>query len=97
MDELCPDKSRPIVLTCSNGRQSILAAHTLGGLHYGEVSVLDGGVNAWIEENRDIEKGLENCIVEPNDIVLSASVTGDREAMRRYLEWEHELGKQFAS
>jgi len=28
-------------------------------------------------------------------VVLSASVTGDKEAMRRYLEWEIALGKKY--
>jgi hypothetical protein len=64
-------------------------------LNYREVAVLGGGVNLWLGEKWDVEKGLDNCIVEPNDIVLSPSVTGGRETMRRYHEWEHVLGKQF--
>ena len=33
-------------------------------------------------------------VTEPNDVVLSASIKGDRAAVLRYLEWETELGKK---
>jgi len=30
-------------------------------------------------------------LVEPNDVVLSPSITGNKEDMRRYLDWEVKL------
>jgi rhodanese-related sulfurtransferase len=87
-----PDRKQPIVITCPNGQSSVLAAATLGDLGYTEVSVLDGGVQAWSAGGYPTEEGLKGCLVEPKDVVLSASVTGDKEAMKRYLEWEVQLG-----
>ena len=94
--DLCPDKSRPIVVTCPDGRHSILAARTLRRLGFREVTVLGGGVNTWSKEGYPIENGLEgHCVVEPNDVVIPASATGNKEAMVRYLEWEITLGDKF--
>lgn len=88
---LFTDRTRPILLSCAEGRSSTLAAGTFAEMGYTEVFVLDGGVQAWTRAGYPIEKGLESCLVEPNDIVLSPSVKGDKEAMRRYLEWEIKL------
>jgi rhodanese-related sulfurtransferase len=88
---LLSDHTRPILLSCADGRSSTLAARTLAEMGYTEVFVLDGGVQAWARAGYPTERGLESCLVEPNDVVLSPSVKGDKEAMRRYLEWEIKL------
>jgi rhodanese-related sulfurtransferase len=88
---LVPNIGQPILLTCRDGQSSVLAAPTLAQMGYKEVFVLDGGVQAWTRAGYPTEKGLESCLVEPNDIVLSPSIKGDKEAMRRYLEWEIKL------
>jgi rhodanese-related sulfurtransferase len=85
------DRIRPIILSCADGRNSTLAAATLLEMGNKEVFVLDGGVQAWAGAGYPIERGLDSCLVEPNDIVLSPSIKGDKEAMRRYLEWEIKL------
>jgi rhodanese-related sulfurtransferase len=85
------DRTRPIILSCVDGRNSTLAASALLEMDYKEVFVLDGGAQAWVRAGYPIEKGLESCLVEPNDVVLSPSIKGDKEAMRRYLEWEIKL------
>lgn len=41
-----PDKARPIVVYCRSGRRSAIAAETLSGLGYTDVSDL-GGLDAW--------------------------------------------------
>jgi rhodanese-related sulfurtransferase len=84
-------KAQPIVLSCRDGQSSIFAARTLAEMGYKEIFVLDGGVYTWARAGYPAERGLESCLVEPNDVVLSPSVKGDKEAMRRYLEWEIKL------
>ncbi len=94
--DLCPDKSRPIIVTCADGRQSILAAHSLYGLGYGDVSALYRGVDGWGRKGYPTEGGLEgHCAVEPKDVVVPASASGNKEAMLRYLQWELALGEKF--
>ena len=85
------EKHRPILLTCPDGRQSAFAARTLESLGYSNVSVLGGGVNAWRAADYATESGMTACWSEVNDIVLSPSITGDKQAMRRYLDWEVKL------
>jgi rhodanese-related sulfurtransferase len=85
------DKAEPIVLSCGDGQSSILAARTLAEMGYKEIFVLGAGVQAWTRAGYPTARGLDSCLVEPNDVVLSPSIKGDKEAMRRYLEWEIKL------
>ena len=91
LPSLLTDKAQPIVVSCRDGQESIFAARTLTEMGYKEILVLDGGVQPWARDGYPTERGLESCLVEPNDVVLSPSVKGDKEAMRRYLEWEIKL------
>jgi len=91
LPELFPDRAQPIFLSCPDGRQSILAAQTLGDLGYTDVSVLNGGMRSWLEAGLPTEKGLEGTLMPPNDVVLSPSIRGSREDMQRYLDWETKL------
>jgi rhodanese-related sulfurtransferase len=85
------NRAQPIVLSCRDGQSSILAARTLLEMGYKEIFVLDGGIQTWARAGHPIERGLDSCLMEPNDVVVSASVKGDKEAMLRYLEWETKL------
>ncbi len=85
------NRAQPIVLSCRDGQSSILAAQTLLEMGYKEIFVLDGGIQTWARAGHPIERGLDSCPVEPNDVVVSPSVKGDKEAMLRYLEWETKL------
>ncbi len=89
-----PDRNQPIVVTCPNGLNSVLAASTLAKLGYTQVSVLDGGVQAWSANGYPTEKGIDRCLIPPNDVVLSPSIKGDKAAMKRYLDWEVELTEE---
>lgn len=89
-----PNRNQRIVVTCPRGNHSTLAGATLQEVGYRNVVVLQDGIATWIKQGLAIETGLTRLISEPNDVVLSASITGDKEAMRRYLEWEVELGKE---
>jgi rhodanese-related sulfurtransferase len=93
LPKLYPDRNQPIVMTCADGRQSVLAALTLGELGYSDIVVLDGGVRAWSTAGLLTEQGVDGCLVEPNDVVLSPSIRGTKEDMQRYLDWELTLTK----
>ncbi|MEK6601400.1 MAG: hypothetical protein AABZ09_05915, partial [Candidatus Binatota bacterium] len=68
---------------------------TLVGLGYQNISVLQDGVTSWQREGRFLETGLTKALSEPNDAVISASMTGDKSAMLRYLDWEIALGRKY--
>ena len=92
-----PQKNSPLLITCADGRQSVFAARALGSIGYANVSVLDGGVHAWHAAGYETEKGMTACWSEANDVVLSPSITGDRAAMQRYLDWEVQLSAKTAA
>jgi rhodanese-related sulfurtransferase len=93
LPEHFPDRNQTVAVTCPDGQQSIFAARTLREMDYRDVSILDGGVRAWLEAGLPTEKGLEGCLLQPNDVVLSPSIRGNKEDMQRYLEWELKLGR----
>jgi rhodanese-related sulfurtransferase len=86
-----PEKKSSILVTCPDARQSVFAAHALAALGYANAFVLEGGVRAWHAAGFETETGLTSCWADPNDVVVSPSITGDQEAMRRYLDWEVQL------
>jgi rhodanese-related sulfurtransferase len=88
-----PDRNRPLILTCPDDRHSVLAARMVGEIGYENVLVLDGGARAWRAAGYQTEQGLVFCLIDPNDVVLSPSIKGDKEAMQRYLDWEEKLAK----
>jgi rhodanese-related sulfurtransferase len=83
-----PDRSRPLVVTCADSRQSVFAARALMEIGYGDVSLLNGGVRAWSAAGFSTERGLDECLVQADDVVLSPSIRGSKEDMQRYLDWE---------
>ncbi len=91
MPELFPDRGRHIVLTCPDGRHSVFAARELTAIGYRNVSVLDGGLEDWLAMDYRTESGLHDCLVPPNDVVLSPSIRGNKEDMQKYLAWELKL------
>jgi rhodanese-related sulfurtransferase len=91
-----PDRARPILLTCSDGVASTLAAGALAGVGYKDVSVLDGGTRAWRDAGRALEQGATRLLDEPDDVVLKPYQRG-REAMEAYLRWEEALDPEGSS
>lgn len=85
-----------IVVTCSDGRQSLLAAATLRELGYANAVALNGGMAAWRAAGQQIEEGLTGVMRTPSDIVFSGP---DRTYadMQNYLRWETDLGHKYAA
>ena len=91
LPELFPDRGRHIVLTCPDGKHSVFAARALTAIGYRNVSVLDGGLEDWLAMDYRTDSGLHDCLVPPNDVVLSPSIRGNKEDMQKYLDWELKL------
>lgn len=87
---VAPDRARPVVVTCADGRQSTLAAATLADLGYAAVRVLAGGTAAWREAGLPLETGATRLGDEPDDVVPKPYERGPA-AMRAYLAWEEAL------
>ncbi len=94
--ESVPDKSTAITVTCTSGRNSALAAVTLGELGYTNVSVLEGGMAAWREAGLPVEQGLTGIVRPPADINY-LGVDRSYGEMMNYLRWETELGYKYAT
>ena len=93
---IAADKSTSIAVTCATGRNSALAAVTLGELGYSNVSVLEGGMAKWREAGLPVEQGLTGIVRPPADINY-LGVDRSYGEMMNYLRWETELGVKYAS
>ena len=84
-----------VVVTCVDGRQSLLAAATLIQMGYTNVSALAGGIVSWQAARLPVEEGLSGVMRTPSDIVFSGP---DRTYadMQNYLRWETALGEKYA-
>ena len=84
-----------IVVTCVDGRQSLLAAATLRQLGYSNTRALAGGVTSWQASRLPVEEGLAGVMRTPADVVFSGP---DRTYadMQNYLRWETALGEKYA-
>lgn len=51
--EFAPD--RRLILYCSSGERSAIAANTLRAMGYRSVGLLDGGIRAWKQEGQPVE------------------------------------------
>lgn len=49
------ETGRRIILHCASGIRSALAADAMGGMGYGNVAHLDGGIHAWEAAGRPVE------------------------------------------
>ena len=94
--EHIPDPAARVVVTCVDGRQSLLAATTLLQLGYSNVAALAGGMTAWHAARLPVEQGLTGVMRTPADVVFSGP---DRTYadMQNYLRWETALGEKYAA
>ncbi len=91
LPELIADRAQRIILTCPDGRQSILAAQQLARVGYSNISVLDGGLRGWATAGYRTDSGVSDALAPANDVVLSPSIRGNKEDMQKYLDWELKL------
>ena len=94
--DVTPDKAAPVVVTCADGVISTFAGATLADEGYADVSVLDGGINAWQQVGYETEKGLTGVMSTPADVVPAGTDRGFADMMN-YLRWEEELGRKYES
>lgn len=86
---VAPERARPIVVTCGDGRASTLAAATLRARGH-DARVLEGGTRGWDAAGRPLESGATRLADAADDLVLRPHDHG-RTAMEAYLTWEEAL------
>lgn len=91
-----PSKSRPVVVTCTDGINAVLAGGTLRDIGYQQVTVLEGGMAAWQRADLPVEQGLSGIMSPPHDVLPMGIDRNWADAMH-YLRWEEELGKKYAT
>jgi rhodanese-related sulfurtransferase len=94
--EVAPPKDAPIVVTCENGLNSVLAGAALKSLGYQRVAVLDEGMQGWRRAGLPVERGLSGVMSPPNDVLTMGTDRTWAEAIQ-YLRWEEELGKKYGA
>ena len=93
---IAPDKSAPLTVTCVDGIASTFAGAALVDEGYTDVSVLEGGMNAWRQAGNELEQGLTGVMSTPADVVPAGTDRGFADMMN-YLRWEEELGRKYES
>lgn len=91
-----PSTSQPVVVTCNDGLNAVLAGGTLKGSGYQQVAVLQGGMAAWRRAAMPVEQGLSGIMSLPHDVLPMGIDRNWADAMH-YLRWEEELGKKYAA
>lgn len=91
---VAPDKTTPLIVTCIDGVNSILAGGTLVEIGYQNTSVLAGGMDNWQKSGLAVEKGLTEVMNPPTDLVLSGPDRNYADMMN-YLRWEEALGEKY--
>lgn len=94
IDRVVPATETPLVVTCADGLNAVLAGATLQALGYQWVSVLVGGMAAWNRAGLPVERGLSGVMSPPNDVLAMGTDRTWADAIN-YLRWEEELGKKY--
>lgn len=84
------ERSAPLLVTCADGRLSVLAGERLRRRGFGDVRVLEGGVEAWRAAGNELGTGRGDLPDHVDDFHPHPSTIGE-EAMRGYLTWEVDL------
>ena len=94
IDDVAPCKDEPILVTCANGIDSILAGSTLADMGYSHVSTLEGGMEGWRSQGLEVENGLAGVMTPPMDVVVMGPHRSYADTIH-YLRWEEELGHKY--
>lgn len=94
--DVVPSKNMAVAVTCNDGLNSALAGATLKELGYRDVSIVDGGMTAWLRAGLPVERGLSGVMAPPTDVV-PAGPDRNFADMQNYLRWEEALGHKYAS
>ncbi len=94
ISDAAPDKSAPIIVTCSDGERSTFAGAALVDGGYTDVAVLAGGIAAWQKADHPIERGLTGVMSTPSDVVPAGTERSYADMMN-YLRWEIALGDKY--
>jgi rhodanese-related sulfurtransferase len=92
--DVAPTKETPVVVTCADGLNAVLAGATLRALGYQHVAVLAEGMQAWARAGLPVERGLSGVMNPPSDVLTMGTDRTWAEAIQ-YLRWEEELGKKY--
>ena len=65
VESFAPSKDAPVAITCADGQMAPLAGATLRDMGYQDVSVLEGGIAAWINAGLPLEKALPGSWFPP--------------------------------
>ncbi|MCE2464848.1 MAG: sulfurtransferase [Dehalococcoidia bacterium] len=95
VEEAAPSKETPVLVTCVDGSQSLLAGGTLADLGYADVAVLEGGTTRWRDSGMPMERGLSGVMAPPADMVPMGPDRNYADMMN-YLRWEEALGEKYA-
>jgi len=62
VEQVVPDRSRPVVLYCASGIRSVFAGKTLRDMGYGDVTSMSGGFTQWKDQGRPfvVPRALSN-------------------------------------
>lgn len=93
LDTVLDESSEHVVLTSHDGTAAELAAAAIDWERGRQLTVLDGGVAAWAAAGHPTETG------DPDGVIMDDFEKPwhqGEEAMRAYLEWELEMGEEFA-
>ena len=93
--EAVPSKDTPVLVTCVDGSQSLLAGGTLTDMGYTDVTVLEGGTARWRDAGLPLERGLSGVMAAPADMVPTGPDRNYADMMN-YLRWEEALGEKYA-
>ncbi|MCZ6872762.1 MAG: rhodanese-like domain-containing protein [bacterium] len=89
-------KATPVVVTCTDGLNAVLAGGVLKETGYQQVTVLEGGMAAWQQAGLAVEQGLSGVMSPPHDVLPMGIDRNWADAMH-YLRWEEALGKKYAA
>ena len=92
--DIAPCKDEPISSPAPTALTRFLR-QCPGRRGYSDVTVLEGGMNAWGSRGLEVERGLSGVMTPPNDVVVMGPHRSYADTIN-YLRWEEELGHKYS-